>query len=231
MAINFDDALEARNGFIVTDTDDNGLAYLTSGSGDPTGSAAPVNSWYYRQDNYTMWYKFGVGNNDWRQVRAADITFDNATNGFTATQVQAAIEEAKETAIARVESLAVTTQTNTTSNGWVTATGWPLATATLDIATYIIDYTCNFTNSDKEKGVGTRVQWRSGTSGSWTEVVGSDIRNGVSEDNQFDLRTGFAEITTTVSDVVQVRWQVGQTDNGGTGRIKNMAVKITRKVT
>ena len=74
MAINVDKAHElSENGLAVSDSSGNILFYITSGSGDPTGSAAPVNTWYFRTDNRLIYYKFGAGDNDWRQIQAADI--------------------------------------------------------------------------------------------------------------------------------------------------------------
>lgn len=77
MAFNFDKAFEVdEDGYSITDNDGNVLAYLCAGSGDPSGSSAPINTWYFRTDNNLQYYKFGAGDNDWRQLRANDIAFD-----------------------------------------------------------------------------------------------------------------------------------------------------------
>lgn len=63
----------SKEGLAISDENGNVIAYLATGTGDPTGSAAPINTWFLRQDTQTLFYKFGSGNNDWRQIRAADI--------------------------------------------------------------------------------------------------------------------------------------------------------------
>jgi hypothetical protein len=92
MAINFDKAHEVdEDGLAIGTGSDSPLVYWCAGTGDPTGSPAPLNTWDFRQDNNTLWYKYGAGDNDWRQIRAEDITFDNTGTGITATEVQSAI--------------------------------------------------------------------------------------------------------------------------------------------
>lgn len=75
--INVDKAFEINSPGLLT-TDGQGVSkfYLTSSAGDPTGSSAPINTLVLREDNQTLWYKFGSGNNDWRQLRANDIAFN-----------------------------------------------------------------------------------------------------------------------------------------------------------
>jgi len=162
---------------------------------------------------------------------AGSTPFNNSTNGFDSTNVQDAIEEAKEDAAGSFESLDEQSQSSTTSNGWKTMGGWPqtFPTSREAGAPFLLNYTANVGQRDKEKAVGSRVQWRV-VGGSWTTVQGSDIRNGVSEDDQFELRTGFNIITPGSTGQIQVRWQFGQTDNGGTGRIKNAVITISNIV-
>lgn len=74
MAIDVNKALEIPNyGVAASDDDGNVQFYFCSGTGAPTG-AAPVNSWYFRIDTLTLYYKYGLLDTDWRQLRAADIT-------------------------------------------------------------------------------------------------------------------------------------------------------------
>lgn len=115
------------------------------------------------------------------------------------------------------------TQQNTTSNGWVT-----FATFTTDDSTdgeWQIQASFNIGQSDKEKQVGFRLQARDGTSGSWTTINSLDTRETVGQDNTFTLRSGFGFFTHDNGDgVFQIRVQFGQTDEGGTGRLKNLTV-------
>lgn len=170
------------------------------------------------------------GRDQFKQV-AEETPFDNETNDFVADDVQAAIEEIKDLiddfqgAFELLEEDGLDT---TTSNSWVTMDGWPQTSALKTAGGYTIDYTANVGQSDKEKGVGSRVQYRIGATGSWILLEGSDIRNGISEDDQYELRTSFQNIRLVSDDVIQFRWQFGQTDNGGTGRIRNSAIRISK---
>lgn len=162
---------------------------------------------------------------------AESVAFDNETNGFDSDNVQDAIEEAKEDAAGSFEELEVQGEDTTTSNSWVTMDGWPqtFPTSRESGKKALINYTANVGQSDKEKAVGSRIQWRT-LGGSWTTIPGSDIRNGVSEDDQYELRTGFNTIVPGSTGQIEVRWQFGQTDNGGTGKIKNAVVTIANVV-
>lgn len=89
MAVNLNDALEiAEDGLAFTNNDGQASFYLTSGTGDPTGLSAPVNTWYFRTDNNLLYYKFGIGLNDWRQIRGLDIASIAAANTPPGATVQ-----------------------------------------------------------------------------------------------------------------------------------------------
>lgn len=121
------------------------------------------------------------------------------------------------------EAFASTSTQSTTSNGWVTKNDYPYTSIEKTPGVYVIDYTALVTNSDKQKAVGLRVQWRE-DSGAWQTI--HDTRNGVASDDEYDVRTSFALITVTTDATIGVRMQFGQTDDGGTGRIKDTAIKI-----
>ena len=62
------------------------------------GTAAPIGSLaiFTTGAVASVYYKFGSLDTQWKEFnKAGDVSFDNTTNGFTATQAQAAIEEAK----------------------------------------------------------------------------------------------------------------------------------------
>lgn len=117
-------------------------------------------------------------------------------------------------------------QQTTTSNGWVTVSGYPYTTTGKTIGgEYIINFTALVGNSDKEKRTGSRIQYREGTSGSWITLI--DVRNAVSVDDGEDLRTGFVQLDPLTLDEFQVRYQFGQTDDGGTGTIRQANITIS----
>jgi hypothetical protein len=94
VAINIDDSFDIRNeGIAYRDNDGNALFYLATGSGDPTGSPAPVNTFYIDQATQLLYYKFGALDSEWRQLRALDIDFDDTSVPFAAATVQEAIEK------------------------------------------------------------------------------------------------------------------------------------------
>lgn len=79
MTVDVSKAFEVdQAGIALSDGNGNVVGYFTVGTGSPQGSPAPVNTWYFRQDTQTMWYKFGAADSDWRQTRAEDITFSQA---------------------------------------------------------------------------------------------------------------------------------------------------------
>lgn len=127
-------------------------------------------------------------------------------------------------ALTEFEAFVSDNNQSTTSNGWVTKSGFPYTTDVKSAGEYIIDFTAEVGQTDKEKAVGFRVQWRSGTSGTWITL--SDTRNAVSVDDQYALRTGFRQITLAVDTEFQVRLQWGQTDDGGSGLIRNAGIKV-----
>jgi hypothetical protein len=90
MAINFDKAYEVENGIILSRDG----AYLIGGNTDPTGSDAPVGTWYLRLDTKTLWYKYDTGVNDWRQISADDITaLDTSVTPNVPSTVQALLNK------------------------------------------------------------------------------------------------------------------------------------------
>lgn len=127
-------------------------------------------------------------------------------------------------ALTQFEAFESEGEQSTTSNGWVLKSGYPYTTTSKPPGTYVIDHTVQVGQSDKEKNIGHRVQWRPGTTGSWTTLL--DIRDAVSTDDAFQVRTGFNIVDLPLGGVFQVRIQFGQTDEGGTGKIKEANIKI-----
>lgn len=165
---------------------------------------------------------------DWITQVAKSVPFDNSTNGFVSEDVQAAIEEAKDTAIGALEFEAFesTPEESTTSNFWVTKSSYPYTTSTLSAGTHLLQYSAQMGQSDKQKRVGMRFQYREVGDIMWTTLV--DVRDGLSVDDQWELRTGFNLIVLTSDTAIEVRFQWGQTGDGGIGRIRNAAFNTER---
>lgn len=157
--------------------------------------------------------------NEEANLDADNVFFDNSGTEFTADNVQDALEEIKNldfVGIAEFESFYEDTLATTTSNDWVTYL--QEETEAKSAGNFIILHTIEVGQSDKEKQVGHRVQWRLNATGSWTTLV--DIRDAVSRDNTYQLRTSFNQISVTEGSTIEIRIQFGQTDDGGTARVQ-----------
>ena len=160
---------------------------------------------------------------------ASSTPYDNEDSGVPQEDVQEVIDAILDGSIglsATFEAFESVGIQSTTSNGWITKSGYPYTTTTKTAGDYVIDYSAQIGQSDKEKVVGYQVQWRPGTTGTWLELV--DVRDGLSIDDGYQLRTGFDIITLPSDGVFQVRVRWGQTDEGGTGRIQRAAIKISK---
>jgi len=92
--MDIDKAFEAQNGFTVETDDDTG-AFYTGGSASPVGLDLPTRTIYVQTNpssKVLIWQKFNTGVNDWRQLSAEDIPFNDTGLDITAANVQGAIE-------------------------------------------------------------------------------------------------------------------------------------------
>lgn len=195
MAINIDGAFDLDDdGIAIRNNDGDPLFYLTSGSGSPIGQAAPLPTWYIDTDNSDFWRKTGPGNNDWSLAPTFDFT--------TLTEAEFFFEATEET---------------TTSDNWVTA--FQDESLTKSAGDYLIIHSAAVTNGSNSKDVGHRAQWRPDASGTWFDMT-SDILT-IDRRDSYVLRTGFFLVTVTEGQTIEVRHQYGQTDSGGTGKIKD----------
>ena len=158
---------------------------------------------------------------------ADGVPFDPDGTELVSENVQDAIEELHFGNVQlQFDAYSDTTAQSTTSNGWVTKSGYPYTAPVKPAGTYMLTHSAEIGQSDKEKVVGSRVQWRQGTSGTWITL--SDIREAVSVDDGAQLRTGFSPIELTSDTNFQVRYQWGQPDDGGTGTIDEAGIWFIR---
>ena len=120
MAINNDEAFDIDdNGITLRNNEGDVVMYLTSGSGSPVGSQAPVNTWFFRQDTQIFYKKFASGINDWRPYDGTDLPFSDPE--FTSTNINDALIEAGVTAVQEAidvpRSPLLLTHNGTLSNG------------------------------------------------------------------------------------------------------------------
>ena len=110
------------------------------------------------------------------------------------------------------------TESSTTSNDWVNKVSASTPPVTAD-GQYILIYTMEVGQSKASKQIGSRVRYRI-NGGPWVQVT--EILNGISRANAYELRTGFTIIPTVVTgDTIQAEIDYGQTDESGIGRILN----------
>jgi len=201
MAINFDDSHEiGENGLSITDTDGNSKVYFTAGSGSPQGSPAPINSWYFQQDEPKLWRKDGSGNNDWVEFVA---------------KVAESIE---------LEAYSDDSVSSTTSNDWVTK--FSPQTAVKEAGNYLLLHSGQVTNSNNNKKTGYRVQWKPENDSTWITLV-EDIFLFARGDTYLPV-TAVSIIELLSRDQIDVRFQWGETDGGGTGRLKNVSLTVIK---
>lgn len=202
MANDFNKAFEVSEDGITIETP-TGVIWIGAGDIDPTVTPPPANppvGSQYFSSNGKGYEKFDVNVADWREIQRS---FGEST-GF--------------------EGFNEDSTSSTTSNGWVTK----LDETTTDKGggKYYVGWSTEVTNSDKEKRVGMRVRIDDGTG---FDTL-TDVRNGVSADNAYELRSGFRVLPSLPANPGGYRLQVqfGQTDDGGTGRIRNVSVIIWR---
>lgn len=199
-------SFESKDGFAVTDDDGVLLFWVSSGNVDPqaAGLEAPKGSVYYQRNVSPVkpWFKQSDGDDfDWTEGNFAG-----------ATEAEGDFDDDEET---------------TTSNGWVT-TGLNFTSEVKSGGKYYVGWSTEVGQSDKQKTVGMRVQFRD-PSGSGTWQTLTDTRNGVSFDDVFALRSGFKILENlTAGNTYQIRIQFGQTDDGGTGKIQNKEIFLYR---
>lgn len=175
-------------------------------------------SFYYEFGSPVGVYNAVEGSLYW-DLTAKVLYFKSGGTSVDWEEVQLNIE-----ALTEFESFSSPGTESTTSNSWVTKSGYPYTSSPKTAGTYVVDFTAQVGQSNKDREVGSRIQWRLGTTGTWNTEA--EIRDGVSANGQFQLRTGFFEIVLPADGVFQLRWQYGQTDEGGTGSIKQANIKL-----
>lgn len=161
--------------------------------------------------------------------------FDPLTSGLTSLFTAAAIRELRgltEGGLSLVNSNFSQALQTTTSNDWVTKTGYPFTfgAPNLPAGTYVIDFTCIFGIDSNNKEISSRAQWKPNSSGTWIDL--QELTHVAGSTNDGDItHTAFREVVLPSDDGLDVRWQFGQTISGGTGRISSAGFKIAKKDT
>jgi hypothetical protein len=115
-------------------------------------------------------------------------------------------------------------QEETTSTGFEVKSGYPYTTAVKSAGDYVIDFTAQMGQSNANKNVTYKIEYREGTSGAWIEVGSSDHK--FPQSNGWDFVTSFRIITLATDTEFQVQVSWGNCVDGGTGRIRYAGIKV-----
>ena len=127
-------------------------------------------------------------------------------------------------ALTEFESFSSAGFESTTSNAYVTKSGYPYTTAVKSAGDYIIDFTALLSQTNNNRRVAFRVQYREGIAGAWITIFESDYYPSRSGANI--AATSFREITLASDTEFQVQLQWAVTTTGGSGGIEEANIKI-----
>jgi len=233
MAIDKSKAQEADNGFIPTDDGIEGPFY-TGGPSSPVGLALDQGTYYVQNtgSKVVIWQKFGAGDNDWRVYPAADISFDpTGLQNFDPTDTNAQLALAKfgdftVSDLGQEEAFNSLTQETTTSNGWVSKSGFPWTTINNKTAgEFVVAWSSEVGQTKTNRNFGFRVRARP-TGGTWVTL--GEVELSVNRDDDLFMQSGFQEITLPTDNTIEIDIQFGQTTQGNSAIIRNVSVEVQR---
>jgi hypothetical protein len=171
-------AFEVSNGVILNNDSDIEGPFLTGGSSSPIGLDLPLRTIYFRNDTnkIKIYLKVGLTVNDWREVSAQDILFDNSIANLPSNpqNVKAALEQL-DARLDILDQYACYANTDTTTNintGNNFSTTVPIfGTANIPNAAYTFD----FFNQRIVTNFGGRVKI------SWNVYIGGGVSRGAPE--------------------------------------------------
>jgi hypothetical protein len=173
-----------------------------------------------------------LGMNDLSTAAKSDIQnqpFDNTGTDLTSTTIGDAIKEVASgnipvDALTEYEAYSSPGLESTTDNGWVIKSGYPFTSEVKSAGRFMIDFTGLVGQSNANRDVGFRVEYREGTTGAWIELF-STLSKFPQANGQLTI-TSFREITLATDTEIQVQLSWGQTTGGGTGRLEQANIKI-----
>lgn len=228
-------AFEVLNGVDISPEEGVDGPFITGGPMSPIGLDIPIRSIYYQNDSakVKIWLKFGIGVNDWRELSAQDIPFD--PTGYlnfdpTDTDVEKALAKIGNFSIgeiAQIEGFVSNNEETTTSNGWVSKSGFPWTTVGVKTAgTFSLRWFAEVGQTKATRNFGFRVRWRP-AGGSWSILSELPLLT-VSRDNNKFQQSGFKQITLPVDNNIQIDFQHGQTTDGFASILSNVSVEVRR---
>lgn len=161
------------------------------------------------------------------ELIASNVPFDNTNTEFLSDTVQDAIVEGGTRpiqALTEFESFSSPAPQSTTSNGWVTKSGYPFTTTNKTSGTYVVDFTATLSQNSNNSEAGYRIQYRIGTTGTWIDLFSIIIV--FARAGTIPPITSFREVTLPSDGVFQLRVQWGQTNQGGSATLSEANLKI-----
>lgn len=118
------------------------------------------------------------------------------------------------------------TSESTTSDVYITKTGFPWTTATKTAGRYKISYYAEIDNSQKQKTMGCRVSYQLNGAGGYT-IIGLNT-DGSAENGGILAFSGFKEINLAVDSTIDILVEYGLTTGGGTMTISRVRISVEK---
>ena len=236
MAIVEDQAFEVENGVSFTEQNESNVGpFLTGGASSPIGLDLSINTLYYQNDGtrVIVWQKFDTGVNDWRAYPAGDISYDpTGLPNFdpSDTDVKKALDRIGSFSvqdIAEIEGFVSNNTETTTSNNWVSKTGFPWTSASVKSSgIWSLRWFAEVGQTKEGRLFGFRIRWRA-TGDDWS-ILSEIPEAAVSIDDGLIQQSGFKEVALAADNTIEMDVQYGQTDSGFSAIISNVSVEIRR---
>lgn len=231
--MNINKADEVLHGLITNPDETTDGPFYTGGPSSPVGLDLPERTFYLQNisGGVLIWRKFGVGNNDWRQLSAEDLPYAPVGLNFDPadTDVKKALDRIggfSVTDLTQAEGFTDSAQENTSSDDWVSKTNFPIVTVNEKTAgKFSLRWSANVGQTKNGRNFGFRVLWRP-TGGVF--AVLSSVQLSVSNDGSVLMQSGFKEVDLLADSTIEMDIQHGQTTDGFESIIKDVSVEVRR---
>lgn len=227
-------AHEVTNGVITNPDENTDGPFYTGGPLSPVGLDLPERTLYVQNaaGGVLIWRKFGTLASEWRQLSSEDIPFD--PTGLlnldpTDVDLQLAVEKLGNQSVSdltEAEGFVSNAQEMTTSDGWVSKTGFPIITINDKTSgLFSLRWFAQVGQTKASRNFGFRVLWRP-LGGVWAPLA--EIQATVTRDDNVFMQSGFKEVTLPTTTKIEMDVQHGQTTDGFSSIIENVSVEIRR---
>lgn len=234
MAIVESESFEVENGIVVSSDDGATIGpFYSGGPTSPVGMNLSQNTFYVQNlgNRCIVWQKFGASVNDWRVFPAQDISFD--PTGLqnidpTDTDVQLALERLGNQTqgdLTEAESFNSVNTETTTSNGWVSKSGFPYVTGIKTAGKFEVRWFAEVGQTRRNRNFGFRCRAAPSVS---ALVVLSSVELTLPRNNNVIMQSGFQEIELPSDGTITIDLEYGQTTNGFSAIIQNASVLVQR---